>query len=123
VRQACAIVLAVLFSFSLISPALFADSPSNLPSCCRREGKHHCAMISMAAAPSGPAVGATHQKCPYFPKPGSGPTYSKTVLVNAALTIFASISSHPAVQPQTEARYRTSFSRSRQKRGPPVLLS
>jgi hypothetical protein len=120
-------LLALIFSFSLITPALFADTPSklNLPSCCRRDGKHHCAM-SMAdspAAPSGPAVGATRERCPYFPKPGSGPTYSKTVLVKAALTIFASITSHPSIQPQTEARYRTSFSRSRQKRGPPELLS
>jgi hypothetical protein len=37
--------------------------------------------------------------------------------------IFAELVSHPSIHRQTEAKYRVSFSRSRQKRGPPVVLS
>ena len=36
--------LLVWFSFSLIAPAVFANRQSDLPACCRRDGKHHCAM-------------------------------------------------------------------------------
>jgi hypothetical protein len=40
-----------------------------------------------------------------------------------AQVVFAAIVSHPAAHAQTEARYRISFSRAWQKRGPPALLS
>jgi hypothetical protein len=40
-----AILLSAFFSFSLISPAVFAADPdASLPACCRRDGKHHCAV-------------------------------------------------------------------------------
>jgi hypothetical protein len=119
--------LLAAFSFPLIGPALIAsDAESNLPSCCRRAGKHHCAMIGMADGQdlsSGAAARATREKCPKFPTSGAVPGYSKTVLLKSALTLSASLTSLPAVQSQAEARYRASFSRSRQKRGPPILLS
>ena len=39
-RRVPAILLLAVFSFSLISPALFAsETESNLPACCRRDGK------------------------------------------------------------------------------------
>src|SRR5260370_34614688 len=123
-------LLLAAFSFPLIGPALIAsDTESNLPSCCRRAGKHHCAMTSTPGMadrqdlPSGPAARATRDTCPKFPNAGAVPTYSKTVLLKAALTLSASITSHSAVQSQAGAPYRPSFSRSRQKRGPPILLT
>ena len=120
-------LLLAAFSFPLIGPALIAsDTESNLPSCCRRAGKHHCAVLGLADSqdlPSGPAARATREKCPKFPNSGAVPGYSKTVLLKAALTLSASLTSHSAVQSQAEAPYRASFSRSRQKRGPPILLT
>lgn len=70
-RRVPAILLLFLFSFSLFGPALFVDGESNLPACCRRDGKHHCGMMSpemtgMADSPlSGPAVDAPRARCPF----------------------------------------------------------
>jgi hypothetical protein len=117
--------LSVLFSFSLISPAIFASDDSNLPACCRRGGKHHCAMnvADQGSSSSGPSLQADGQKCPNFPKSGAAPAYSKIAFLQTFQTVSGLVLSHPAGQTQTEARYRISFSRSRQKRGPPALLS
>lgn len=125
-RQAWSIMLLVVFSTSLIGPALFADGDSNLPACCRRDGRHHCAMLdSMGQQESsaGPLIQSARMKCPVFPKVGPVSAYSKALGLKASEAIFASIVRHPAVQPQTEALYRVSFSRASQKRGPPALLS
>jgi len=124
VRRSWAMVLLAVFSFSLIAPALFASPEAKLPSCCTRAGKHHCSSMNGADAqdsPSGPAVRDTRQKCPYYPNGGAVPVHSYAALRAGAQTFFAALVSHPAVHEQTEARYRTSFSRSRQKRGPPAL--
>ncbi len=73
-RRALAAMLVVLFSFPLIAPAL-ASGPndSQLPACCRRNGKHHCAM-QMAEMTREPSLALCHvsEKCPYAPFP-AGP--------------------------------------------------
>ena len=123
-KRASAILLLVFFSFSLIGPEAFADNDSELPACCRRDGKHHCASMEPAhrQPSSAPAVKAVRQ-CMNFPKANAVRAFSSTILLNASQAFFASIVTHPAVHPQTEARQRVSFSRSRQKRGPPISLS
>jgi hypothetical protein len=119
-RRAYAILLLAVFSFSLISPVVFAGVDAKLPACCTRGGKHHCSSISAADPVSGPLLQA-RQQCPYYPKAGAVPVHTYATLDRSSQTFFAAIHSHPAVHAQTEARYRTSFNRSRQKRGPPVL--
>ena len=52
-------------------PALLADSESSLPPCCRRDGKHHCAMMEMLdrqPESAVPSLKAEARKCPLFPK-------------------------------------------------------
>ena len=51
-RRAIAILLAALFSFSLLTPLLLADARTELPSCCRRGGAHHCATATQTGAPT-----------------------------------------------------------------------
>jgi len=124
-RRVWATWLLAEFAFSIIGPAVFADSETQLPGCCRRLGKHHCA--ATRALPreesSGPAFENIGKKCPYFPAGRVVPAHEYTWLLRATQTISVSIASHPAAPVQSEARYRVSFSRSRQKRGPPFLLS
>jgi hypothetical protein len=126
-QRVSATLLLALFGFLLIQPAIFADDPdSKLPACCRKTGKHHCSMTSMAGqqdAPSGTAVKSVRTKCPSYPASGMAPVSGKAGAASPACVFFAAILSHPAAHAQTEARYRVSFSRARHKRGPPSLLA
>ncbi len=120
-RRGLAILLMVLFSFPLISPALFAsDAGSNLPACCRRGGRHHCAMMAMQSeSSSGPAMQVG--RCPLFPTTGEIPGSPAVSLPPVSQAIFAGLLSHPASCPQAEVLCLISYSRAGQKRGPPVV--
>ena len=118
-QRVCATLLLALFGFPLILAAIRVESEAKLPSCCRREGKHHCGMANRQET-SGAAV---REKCSNYPGVSALPAFSNTSLLNATQIFFASMVKHPAVHSQTEALQRISFSRSSQKRGPPALLS
>ena len=124
-RRVPAILLLFLFSFSLFGPALFVDGESNLPACCRRDGKHHCGMMSpemtgMADSPlSGPAVDAPRARCPFFPNGGALLPHSEAALPASSQAAATATVSQFATAAQVEAGYRTSVSRSHPKRGPP----
>ncbi|MBV8843519.1 MAG: hypothetical protein JO307_11980 [Bryobacterales bacterium] len=72
----------VLIGLPLVIPLLLADDRPELPACCRRNGKYHCATSVMNAAPfpAAQTFGAFQLKCPFFPKPGGLPTYSKAAM-------------------------------------------
>jgi hypothetical protein len=72
---------------------------------------------------AGPGMKSMAEKCPYPPGRGAALTDGKTPLPRDVVTTLALLVSHPAGQAQTEARYRVSFSRVRQKRGPPSPLA
>ena len=125
-RRVPAILLVFLFSFSLIAPALFVDAESNLPACCRRHGKHRCAMMDgdMAETPSsGAAIDALRVKCPFFPNGGAMVPECGPALQAASHSDGVSVISHIADRTQVEAGYPVSLNRSHRKRGPPSLLS
>ena len=125
-RRVSAILLVFVFSFSLIAPALFADAESNLPACCRRDGKHHCGMMDrdMAEAPSsGLAVAALHVKCPFFPNAAAVVPHSEAALPAASQTAAVSIGVRIVSRARAAAGCSVSFGRSHRKRGPPSLLS
>jgi hypothetical protein len=118
VRRVCAILLLVLFGFPMIVPEIRAESEPKLHACCLRGGKHHCAETSQDS--SGPGV---REKCPSFSTISAIPAFSTSFLLNASRAFYSEVVKHPAIHPRTEALQRISFSRSRQKRGPPVSLS
>lgn len=116
-RRALAISITLLLGLTLAAP-LFAASSSSLPQCCRRNGAHHCSgEMAGGAERSFTAVGA---RCPAFPKATAAPTLHDFA-VSAAGGAETPVFVHPTSAPQTEARYRVAFARSRQKRGPPQL--
>jgi len=120
-RRAIASVLLLVFGFPLIAPAVSMDAESNLPECCRRGGKHHCAMMAMAEAPvTGVSVRAVHARCPLYPSAPATPSIDCIALPKTGAAF--GLVSHPAIHVQTEAGYRISLGRSSLKRGPPIAL-
>lgn len=79
-------------------------------------------MTTQEASTSGAALNAIHSKCPLFPASTAARLVGDVASPVISAAIFAGLASHPAIQIQTEARARVSFSRSRQKRGPPEFL-
>ena len=118
VRRVLASLLLAVFSVLPLAPILLADD-SNLPACCRRLGAHHCAMGSMDTHDAS----FIQQRCAQFPLGGAALAASGMASVTPSQVVFAAIVSHPSAHAQTEARYRVSFSRAWQKRGPPTVLS
>ena len=122
-RLLASFVLAAI-SFTLVPLALLAGtSDSDLPACCRKDGKHKCAMAEIASdEDSGPAFRGV-SRCPMFP---SHLPFVAASSVTGAPAPYQSceivVASFPACAEQSATLYRISHSRSRQKRGPPVSL-
>ena len=118
-RRILSLAMLLVFCFPLIAP-LFASGPeTSLPACCRRDGAHHCSMgTAMLGMQGGTRWSSLQSKCPNYPKAVTVAGVGHWFLVKPQMQ-FADVVAHPSARPQTEARYRISFGRSRQKRGPP----
>jgi hypothetical protein len=118
-RRALSILLLSLFAWMQAAPAFALDSQSGLPACCRRDGHHHCA-TGMADTSVSRTFATIAPKCPASPQATAATSpisFTPATAQNISTPVFV----HPASAPQTEAHYRVSFARSRQKRGPPAL--
>ena len=124
-KRSAATLILVLIGYSLIAPVVFADSGPAVPPCCRKSGKHHCAMKIAGDQndSSAPAVKNDRTTCPLYPRAGVTPASGKMVAARVAFLFFASVVSHPTAHPQAEALYRILFNRACPKRGPPALQS
>jgi hypothetical protein len=130
VRRFTAILMLALLGAFYAVPLLHAatsDPESDLPACCRRHGKHHCAMMDRylrLKASGKPAFSAPPEHCPFYPQ---GLPQNWTPFVAAGLPlqqgVYAARQNHPAGQARTQGRYCVSFDRARFKRGPPASLS
>lgn len=124
-RRAPAALLLLVFSFPLIAP-LFASGPdeSQLPACCRRNGKHHCAMamagMGLVNVPSGYVV--VSEKCPYSPFTHA-PLMLPHVFFRQSAAAINSSACLAGIVREAEAGYRISADRTRPKRGPPATLA
>jgi hypothetical protein len=125
-RNVLPILLLVTFVLPPCAPllALGQSREANLPACCRRNGKHHCAM-SMAERQqvwtqvTAPKWAAPLDRCPYCPASviSNHPRESDATLT--AQAFYVASAGNPAGIVQTESKRRISRDRSRQKRGPP----
>jgi hypothetical protein len=110
--------------FWLVAPAALAAAESNLPACCRRNGKHRCAMGAERSQPaSGPSFAAVWKVCASFPAAITAPATARAAVHTAPAVLFAPHVSHRATLCHSESRYCAAFRRCRQMRGPPSLLS
>jgi hypothetical protein len=124
-RRLLSILLFGAFLFPLVAPALAAASASGVPACCRRNGKHHCGMLQAEknqAESQDVRVSAPVEKCPFEQK-SFGTAHHDLSTSAAAATNTIALAQEPTAASQAECLRRISFDRSRQKRGPPVVLS
>lgn len=118
-QRLLAVLLAVSFSFPLMIPFLSASPDDQLPPCCRRDGKHGCGMKKKSSASTGLTVKSSNDTCPLYPVAKSTPIGDRIqppAPRGFAITLIAAA----PLAAQMEVRYRISFNRSSQKRGPPV---
>ena len=118
-----AIALLVILNCDATLSALLAGPGSNLPACCRRDGKHHCAMLEMLEKQenAGPSWKTVTTKCPLFPR-GTVAFFTDQFTPPRADGFAGLLSSRSVVKAQTEVLFHISHSRTRQKRGPPSLV-
>jgi hypothetical protein len=120
-RRFLAITLFAVLTMPVVLPLVAspADAESLLPACCRRNGKHHCAMMATMERESRElGFGRQPDLCPY--------RSSKLTLAHtfsfyppASFAFYAAVLQHPAVHQQTAIRRLVAEARCHQKRGPP----
>ena len=114
-RRAIALVLLALIGFPLIAETRSADASSGLPDCCRRNGKHHCAM--QGVDPSGPSLGSA--RCPSWPAQTAAlldlQAPSPVVSESGSLPL-----SYAGISFSRYAVFSAQFKGRPRKRGPPV---
>lgn len=125
-RRVLSISLLVISLWAMIVPLLAHDADSDLPPCCRRDGKHHCAMMDAylrMKASGAPTFSAPPMRCPMYPQPGSraqlrGPV-NVGIIATARFVMSAAIS-HESATAQPFALRQGDFARAHGKRGPPI---
>jgi hypothetical protein len=121
VRRILAISLLLLFSVTLISPlfALSTDAGGNLPACCRRNGTHHCALMTGEQS-QGIQFSALQQRCPAYPRAitlNRRNEFSLKTSTDRSVEIVV----HASGKTEATANAKTDSYGSQQQRGPPVL--
>lgn len=122
-RRTFATLLVMVFSLPLLAP-LFAATPgeAQLPACCRRDGKHHCAMdVQVGNIPARSAV--ISETCPYAPFAHIPLLQPHAYALVRPAAAFGAVAGPAAAIGAAEAGYRVSADRTRQKRGPPREFS
>lgn len=114
-----AMSLLLLSAADLTAPFLMADAQAALPPCCRRDGKHHCAMMDMIDGDGSPKFAPS--RCPLYSRHVVVATVEQAAAPAEIAIVGGLVFTRPAPSAQTEILYRISYARSRQERGPPVL--
>jgi len=120
IARTIAIALLSFFATDLATPFLAPDAQPDLPACCRRDGKHHCAMMDMLESSDGTPKLAS-SRCPLFPRHSVTANIDSSAPPPPVLSSAGFVFINPTAKAQPEALYRISHARSRQKRGPPFL--
>ena len=89
-RRGISLLFILFFALGPLATLSFASDDAALPACCRRNGKHHCAMyMQMMAArmvvpPDAPPIAKSPSHCPDYPRHLSPWTTTPHALVVAS---------------------------------------
>src|SRR5262249_12099286 len=104
----------------LITPLLLAYSRSDLPTCCRRDGKHHC---GTPANDQVPAFRNLQPRCPLFPKPNAVPAKSSLAIVAIRSKVAPADRVQLGIQLPSCGSVQKVAPGAERKRGPPPVFS
>jgi hypothetical protein len=121
VRRITGVLLLLLLTIPSVTPLFARSAQADLPACCRRSGKHHCAEHMQMPDSNQTQFRSAGMTCPMFPARLATPGHSPQILPTNSQSFYSAVVSHPAIHAQTEISYRICWSRSQQKRGPPVI--
>lgn len=129
-RRLLSVLLFGAILLPLIAPMLSVGgtAQSIVPACCRREGRHHCAMSEadraklMGEVAGEARWGAACDMAPYR-QAALGAIHLQVLASGAGGTQVAVAVGSPSAAEQAECLRRIAFDRARQKRGPPRLFS
>jgi hypothetical protein len=132
-RRLLSILLFAATLLPLIAPVFSsgAMAQSTLPACCRRGGRHQCAMLgdqsmqmagaTQEAAMNQPGFRTPLEQCPYRQR-SLGAVHLQTFTPRVTSAPIAGMLHAPSLTARAECLWRISFDRSRQKRGPPAFI-
>ena len=89
-RRGISFLFVLFFALGPLAALAPASDEAALPLCCRRNGKHHCAMYMqmmaarMVVAPGAPPIAKSPSHCPYYPLHPSPWTTTPHALVAAS---------------------------------------
>jgi hypothetical protein len=119
-RRFVAIFVALNFSWMLILPAFARSSHSDLPPCCRKDGKHQCQMATAKGSAEASFL-VIKDKCPCVPHSAfarSVEIFSPLVKPAVVVAADATVKLCTAAQAGCAASHHPA----NQKRGPPPFL-
>jgi len=127
VQRLKAILLLALFAASLIPPATSTAVDAKLPACCRRDGRHHCAMLAQTIASRGASsarnsslsVSQRQQPCPLFAKQSALPMPARLSLPAPSRLTFCVPPGRTTAASQAAPQGQDAFRQRQQERGPP----
>ena len=127
-RRLLALVLLAVFALPLASPllALGPGGDAGLPACCRREGKHHCAMTAAersrlsAGKSADPAFRTPEIRCPHCPATLQTASRQDLHALPAAERDLLPPGTHDHSLAQAVVWRRNARKRTRHNRGPPT---
>jgi hypothetical protein len=94
-----------------------------LPSCCRRDGKHHCAAMSQRQTSEGMSLKSTSTKCPLFPREaGTLPKHHDPLRIADSVQFSPPISVLARASSGTDGSAHAFLGGETNKRGPPIQL-
>jgi len=122
-RRALAITLLAIFGWMPMAAIFAPGAEASLPPCCRRHGRHHCAMqrlLARCGRPDGPP--AFEERCPYAGRHGAAAQMRLPRPERAAHVVTTAV--EEAAQAAEIAAWRESvFCESSPQRGPPKPAS
>ena len=125
-RRGISILFVLFFSLGPLAALSPASEDAYLPPCCRRNGKHHCAMyMAMMAArtvipPGATPIATSPSHCPYYPHQLPPPWGTPPLALIAAPAGLPKLLAQRHSPPAGRAAARLAQIRTRAGRGPPA---